>query len=73
MSPDRWLVLTATAAGRKLAPADHAAVTGIEKKLTSHLGARVSLQHTPKRGRIVIRYAGNEDLQRILEKLGVEA
>lgn len=58
---------------RKVPPAEAAAVAGIERKLTSHLGARVSLRHAPKRGRIVIEYAGNEDLQRILEKLGVEA
>lgn len=58
---------------RKLAATDAAAVAGIEKKLTSHLGARVALQHTPKKGKIVIAYAGNDDLQRILEKLGIEA
>lgn len=58
---------------RKLAAPDAAAVAGIEKKLTSFLGARVALQHTPKKGKIVIAYAGNDDLQRILEKLGVEA
>ncbi len=58
---------------RKLSATDAAAVAGIEKKLTSHLGARVAVQHTPKKGKIVIAYAGNDDLQRILEKLGVEA
>ncbi|MFH1498948.1 MAG: ParB/RepB/Spo0J family partition protein [Verrucomicrobiota bacterium] len=63
----------APAATRKLASADAAAVAGIEKKLTSHFGARVAVQHTPKKGKIVIQYAGNDDLQRILEKLGVEA
>ncbi len=52
---------------------DAATVSGIEKKLTSHLGARVAVLHTPKKGRIVIEYRGNEDLQRLLEKLGVEA
>ncbi|MES2697545.1 MAG: ParB/RepB/Spo0J family partition protein [Verrucomicrobiota bacterium] len=52
---------------------DAATVTGIERKLTSHLGARVALFHTPKKGKIVIEYRGNEDLQRVLEKLGVEA
>lgn len=52
---------------------DAATVSGIEKKLTSHLGARVALLHTPKKGRIVIEYRGNDDLQRLLEKLGVEA
>jgi len=51
---------------------DADAVADIEKKLTSHLGARVAVLHTPKKGRIVIEYRGNEDLQRLLEKLGVE-
>ncbi len=64
---------TQSPSNRKLATADAAAVAGIEKKLTSHLGARVALQHTPKKGKIVITYAGNDDLQRILEKLGIEA
>lgn len=56
-----------------LSAKDAATVSGIEKKLTSHLGARVAILHTPKKGRIVIEYRGNEDLQRLLEKLGVEA
>ncbi|AHF90601.1 ParB-like partition protein [Opitutaceae bacterium TAV1] len=60
-------------AGRNLPPVEAAAVANIEKRLISHLGARVALKHTPKRGKIVIEYAGNDDLQRILEKLGVEA
>lgn len=60
-------------AAKGLAPATAAAISGIEKKLTSHLGARVALKHSPKKGQIVIQYAGNDDLQRILEKLGVEA
>ncbi|HRE83353.1 MAG TPA: ParB/RepB/Spo0J family partition protein [Opitutaceae bacterium] len=49
------------------------AIASIEKKLVSKLGARVALQHSPKKGKIVITYAGNDDLHRILEKLGVEA
>ncbi len=56
-----------------LSAKDSATVAGIEQKLTSHLGARVAILHTPKKGRIVIEYRGNEDLQRVLEKLGVEA
>ncbi len=76
------LVLTAKASAgaksgvthsRKIPAQDAAAVAGIEKKLTSHLGARVDVQHTPKKGRIVIEYRGNDDLQRLLEKLGVES
>jgi len=58
---------------RKIPAAAAAAVGSIEKKLTSHLGARVTLHHTGRRGRIVIAYAGNDDLQRILEKIGIEA
>jgi ParB family chromosome partitioning protein len=57
---------------KKLNPADLAAIASIEKRLTSHLGARVALKHTGKKGQIVIPYAGNDDLQRILEKLGVD-
>lgn len=56
-----------------LSPKDASTVSGIEKKLTSHLGARVAVLHTPKKGRIVIEYRGNDDLQRLLEKLGIEA
>jgi len=51
---------------------DAEAVAVIEQKLTSQLGARVAVLHTPKKGRIVIEYHGNEDLQRVLGKLGVE-
>lgn len=58
---------------RKTGAADLAAIASIEKKLTSHLGARVALLHAGKKGKIVIPYAGNDDLQRILEKLGIEA
>ncbi|MEY4815005.1 MAG: hypothetical protein RLZZ162_2078 [Verrucomicrobiota bacterium] len=64
---------SAKPAKRGLTPKDAATVAGIEKKLTSHLGARVALLHSPKKGRIVIEYRGNEDLQRLLEKFGVEA
>ncbi|OHE81670.1 MAG: chromosome partitioning protein ParB [Verrucomicrobia bacterium RIFCSPLOWO2_12_FULL_64_8] len=57
---------------RAVPEAEAAAVADIEKRLTSHLGARVSLRHSLKRGRIIIAYAGNDDLQRILQKLGLE-
>jgi ParB family chromosome partitioning protein len=58
-------------AGRAVPLAEAATVADLEKRLTTHLGARVRLQHAPKRGRIVIEYAGNSDLQRILEKIGL--
>jgi len=60
-------------AGRNLTGGEAATVADIEKRLTTHLGARVALHHSPKRGRIVIEYAGNDDLQRILERLGLPA
>ncbi|QYM80572.1 ParB/RepB/Spo0J family partition protein [Horticoccus luteus] len=56
----------------KMSAQDNATVASVEKKLTSHLGARVAVFHAPKKGRIVIEYHGNEDLQRVLEKLGVQ-
>ena len=56
-----------------LSSKDASTVSGIEKKLTSHLGARCAVLHSAKKGRIVIEYRGNDDLQRLLEKLGVEA
>ncbi len=62
-----------TSPGRAVPPMEAAAIASIQKKLTSHLGARVAVKHTPKRGRIVIEYSGNEDLQRLLEKIGIEA
>ena len=77
------LAITAKAAGGGAAPRatvkaglsskDASTVAGIEKKLTSHLGARCAVQHSARKGRILIEYRGNDDLQRLLEKLGVEA
>jgi len=71
----RKAVAKTTRPGKPVAgsAAERAALAGIEKKLTSHLGARVALRHSGKRGQIVIRYNDNDDLQRLLEKLGVEA
>lgn len=57
--------------GRVVPAAEATAVANIEKKLTSHFNARVSLKHSPKKGKIVIEYQGNTDLQRILDRLGI--
>ena len=56
---------------RKMPVATATALTDIEKRLTSHLGARTTLKHSPKKGRIIIEYQGNEDLSRVLETIGV--
>jgi ParB family chromosome partitioning protein len=46
------------------------AITDIEKRLTSRLNTKVRVKHGAKQGRIVIEYYGNDDLRRILEKIG---
>lgn len=56
---------------RRMPAATATALADIEKKLTSHLGARSSLKHSDKRGRIVIEYSGNDDLARVLGKMGL--
>ena len=61
-----------SSSGKELPASDRAAVEDIEKRMTSFLSTSVALKHSPKKGKIVIEYKGNEDLQRILEKLGLE-
>src|SRR6478609_4658784 len=56
---------------RRMPGATATALTDIEKKLTSHLGARSTLKHSDKNGRIIIEYAGNDDLARVLGKMGL--
>lgn len=56
---------------RKMPAAEATALADVEKKLTSHLGARVTLRHAPKNGRIIVEYHGNDDLSRVLERMGV--
>ncbi len=52
--------------------ADSTVVLSLEKELSSRLNTKVQLKHTPKKGRIIIEYYGNDDLQRILEKTGLQ-
>lgn len=56
---------------RTAVPQETQAIQDLEKRLTSHLNTPVAFKHSPKKGRIVIEYFGNEDLQRILEAIGV--
>jgi len=58
--------------GREAPEAERAAIEDIEKRLMSYLSSKVALKHSPKKGKIFIEYAGNDDLQRILEKIGLE-
>ena len=57
---------------RRMPAGTATALSDIEKKLTSHLGARSTLKHSPKRGRIIVEYQGNEDLSRVLERMGLK-
>lgn len=56
---------------RRMPGATATALADIEKKLTTHLGARSTLRHSDKNGRIIIEYAGNDDLSRVLGKMGL--
>jgi ParB family chromosome partitioning protein len=55
-----------------LSEAEQAVIHDIEKRIGEHFNTRVALKHGPKKGRITIDYFGNDDLERILEKLGVK-
>ncbi len=48
-----------------------ATIDDLQNRLQQHLGTRVTLHHGEKRGRIEIEYYGNEDLQRVLNAIGL--
>lgn len=58
---------------RPVPEAEQRATREVEKRLEKHLGTRVSLKHSAKKGRLVIEYYGNEDLERVLEAMGLRA
>jgi ParB family chromosome partitioning protein len=45
----------------------------LQNRLQQHLATHVLLHHTEKRGRIEIEYYGNDDLQRILNAIGLQS
>lgn len=51
--------------------AETAAIADVQKRLSSTFSTPVQLRHGSRKGRIIIEYFGNEDLQRILEQMGV--
>ncbi len=60
--------------GPRQRPASESTVIkSVENQLELRFNTRVKVRHTAKKGRIVIEYYGNDDLQRILEKLGINA
>lgn len=56
---------------RKQPEGESTAIRDLEKRMGEHFNTRVSMKHGAKRGKITIEYHGNDDLDRILEKLGV--
>ena len=53
----------------RIAPVEQSVIKELEKRLGTHLDTRVVLKHGQKKGRLTIEYAGNQDLERILDKL----
>lgn len=58
--------------GAKTSEAEQTAIRDLEKRIGDHFNTRVALQHGAKRGKLTIEYYGNDDLDRILEKLGIK-
>ena len=50
-----------------------ATIADLQDKLRQHLGTNVAIHHGPKRGRIEIEYYGDDDLQRILNIVGLSS
>lgn len=51
--------------------AEQVTIRDLEKRIGQHFNTRCMLKHGAKKGKLTIEYFGNEDLERILEKLGV--
>lgn len=47
-----------------------AVIGDLQKQMISYLSTKVQLKHGPKKGKLIIEYRGNEDLHRILQKIG---
>lgn len=48
-------------------------IRSITNRLREHLATHVAIQHNPKKGRIEIEYYGDDDLQRLLELIGMNS
>jgi len=54
-------------------PVTSATIADLQDKLRQHLGTNVAIHRGPKRGRIEIEYYGDDDLQRILNIVGLNS
>lgn len=62
---------TSKKAKAKSAEAEATVIRDLEKRIGEHFNTRCMLKHGAKKGKLTIEYFGNEDLDRILEKLGI--
>lgn len=53
--------------------AESSAIRDLEKKVSQMLSAETQLKHSKNKGQLVIHYHGLDDLQRILDKIGVKS
>ena len=51
--------------------AENTAIADLEKRIEKHFNTNVSIQHGKKKGKLIIEYFGTEDLDRLLELLGI--
>jgi len=58
-------------ARRAVVPAEQTAIDDLQKQLSSAFSTPVTLKHSARKGRIIIEYFGNDDLQRIIEQMGL--
>lgn len=58
---------------QKSSSSEDSAIRDLEKKLSKQLSAETKLKHSKNKGQLIIHYQGLDDLQRILESMGVES
>ena len=51
--------------------AEHTAIVDLEKRIEKHFNTNVSIKHGKKKGKLIIEYFGNDDLDRLLDLLGI--
>lgn len=57
--------------GKESDPQTEAMIRAIGSRLREHFTTHVSITHSPRKGRIEFEYYGNDDLERLLELMGV--
>lgn len=51
--------------------AENTAIEDLQRRIEKHFNTNVSIKHGKKKGKLIIEYFGNEDLDRLLELLGI--